>query len=405
MDRARRSVERALQLKPRLLRARAAQGFVLMASDPPDPAGAERALREVLAQDPNMSDALLWLRNILQMQGRNDEARPILERAALIDPLHPSIAANLAGHLLEEGQTGQAQRIFDRLLAQPTPGPLALSAAAGFYGSIGQMGKMAARSREAALREPSFRYLFYLLQACASLGDWELADAVNDRLLRLPPAGPGRIYRRTFLPALKDQTDVALQRVREAFDELGLTIADLDPFAKAIAGGHFARGGDYAAAIEALEPIVDVDSPYNGPIPDLFSPPAHSLAWSYLHTGADARAARLLAAASRECSTARAEGQVPGSGRLQLCAEVELLRGNIEPALDGLEQAIQAGWRDYYVQEHDPYWASVASHPRYRALIAKVKADVDRQRAEVQRAETNEIFLAKLDAAIVAAAR
>ena len=75
MDRARRSVERALQLKPRLLRAGAAEGFVLMASDPPDSAGAERALREVLAQDPNMSDALLWLRNILQMQGRDDEAR------------------------------------------------------------------------------------------------------------------------------------------------------------------------------------------------------------------------------------------------------------------------------------------------------------------------------------------
>ena len=40
MDRARGSGERALQLKPGLLRARAAQGFVLMASDPPDSAGA-----------------------------------------------------------------------------------------------------------------------------------------------------------------------------------------------------------------------------------------------------------------------------------------------------------------------------------------------------------------------------
>ena len=100
-----------------------------------------------------------------------------------------------------------------------------------------------------------------------------------------------------------------------------------------------------------------------------------------------------------------AEGQVPGSGHLQLCADVELLRGNIEPALDGLEQAIQAGWREYYLQEHDPYWASIANHPRYRTLMAKVKADVDRQRAEVQRAETNEVFLAKLDATIAAAAR
>ena len=44
---------------------------------------------------------------------------------------------------------------------------------------------MTIRSREAALREPSFRYLFFLLLACAELGDWELSDAVNDRLLRV----------------------------------------------------------------------------------------------------------------------------------------------------------------------------------------------------------------------------
>jgi hypothetical protein len=113
----------------------------------------------------------------------------------------------------------------------------------------------------------------------------------------------------------------------------------------------------------------------------------------------------LLAAASRECSTARAERQVPGSASLQRCAEAELLRGNIETALDGLEQAIEAGWRGYYVQERDPYWTSVANHTRYRALMARVKADVDRQRAAVQRAETNEVFLAKLDAAIASAVR
>ena len=84
---------------------------------------------------------------------------------------------------------------------------------------------------------------------------------------------------------------------------------------------------------------------------------------------------------------------------------MELLRGDIEQALDGLEQAIQAGWRAYYLQEHDPYWASVANDPRYRALMAKVKADVDRQRDEVQRLNPTEEFLAQLDAALTATAR
>ena len=86
MDRARASVQRALQLKPRLLRARAAEGFLLMNGDPRDPAGAERVLREVLDQDPNMSDALNWLQGAVQEQGRDDEARAILERAAAHRP-------------------------------------------------------------------------------------------------------------------------------------------------------------------------------------------------------------------------------------------------------------------------------------------------------------------------------
>ena len=117
-DRARLSIERALQLKPRLLRAQAAQGLWLMSSKPKDLAGAERVLREVLARDPNMSDALLWLSNTLHEQRRDDEARVILERAALIDPLHPSINANLAEYLAAEGQAERAERIFERLLSR-----------------------------------------------------------------------------------------------------------------------------------------------------------------------------------------------------------------------------------------------------------------------------------------------
>ena len=127
-----------------------------------------------------------------------------------------------------------------------------------------------------------------------------------------------------------------------------------------------------------------MDSPYRRAHTDLFSPPAHALAWSYLHTGADAKAAHLLAG----CVTGMHAPRGPkarGLKRLQLCAEVELLRGNIDRALDGLEQAIQAGWREhYYGQEGTRTGLRLRDHPRYRALMAKVKADVDRQRAEVR---------------------
>jgi tetratricopeptide (TPR) repeat protein len=385
------------------LRAQAAQGFLLMQGDPPDPATAERVLREVLAQDPNMSDALNWLQNTLHLQGRDDEARPILERAALIDPLHPSIAANLAARLIEEGRRDEAKRIFQRVLEQPAPGPMVYQAANDFYRSTGDLVELVAAQKLQAMRQLSFSSLFFLLQACAALGDWQMADAVNDRMLRVPPEGPGRIYRRMILPGLKGQTDATLQRIREAYAERGLSLADLNPFDRVVAGTHFARGGDYAAAIVALEPVVDIDSPYSSEVPNSsYSPAAHWLAWSYLRTDAGAKAPELLAAASRECSRELAEGRLRDSWNLHRCAEVELLRGDVEGALSGLTQAIEAGWREYYVKGRDPFWASVANNPRYRALMANVKADVDRQRAEVQRADAGEDFFAKLDAAIAA---
>jgi hypothetical protein len=67
---------------------------------------------------------------------------------------------------------------------------------------------------------------------------------------------------------------------------------------------------------------------------------------------------------------------------------------------DVLERAIKAGWRDYYVRRNDPYWAALENEPRYRALMATVKADIDRQRAEVERIDATDDFKAKLDAAM-----
>jgi hypothetical protein len=96
---------------------------------------------------------------------------------------------------------------------------------------------------------------------------------------------------------------------------------------------HLARGGDYAAAIEGLEPVVDVELPGRTVIPGSIIHGAHALAFSYMHTGADAKANRLLETEARECSGLRADGRLRDSFDLHRCAETELLRGNVEAAL------------------------------------------------------------------------
>ncbi|MEJ2516170.1 MAG: hypothetical protein P8102_13260, partial [Gammaproteobacteria bacterium] len=55
------------------------------------------------------------------------------------------------------------------------------------------------------------------------------------------------------------------------------------------------------------------------------------------------------------------------------------------------------GWLEYYVTNSDPRWDSLADNPAYQALMAEVKADVDRQRAEIERIEVEEDFAALLE--------
>jgi len=60
------------------------------------------------------------------------------------------------------------------------------------------------------------------------------------------------------------------------------------------------------------------------------------------------------------------------------------LQGDKELALERLKLAIDTGWRGYYTDSHDPRLSSIADDPRFKTMVAEVKAGVDRQRAEVE---------------------
>ena len=61
------------------------------------------------------------------------------------------------------------------------------------------------------------------------------------------------------------------------------------------------------------------------------------------------------------------------------------------------QECWQAGWREYYRDCHDPLWAALTDNDRYIEMMAGVKADVDRQRAEIQRTDAVESFPALHD--------
>jgi TolB-like protein len=400
LDRARESIDRALELKPRLLRAKAAQGFWLLKQTPRDPVGAERVLREVLAQDPNMSDALNWLQGLLHEQGRVDEAHAILDRAALIDPLHPSIVANLATRLYEAGEVDRAKRLLERQLEQPRPGFPVYRALSGLYQASGRLVELNAIAKREALSAGTWPEAPLVL-SYALLGDYASAEAWSTRGLRKFPDLPGPRVMAIGMQTAQGRYEKVGRQMRALF---GDPPAGVPGDLQVISGALLARAGEYAAAVALLEPLVDPGSPAEAYADEFWFNGLHALAWAYRHTGAADKAARLLESAARQCDDDRAAGRLRGGQALHRCAETDLLLGHTDRALAGFERAVAAGWRDYYHRQNDPYWAAVQNRPVYRALIEKVKADIDRQRAEVARSDAREDFAAKLDAAIASRA-
>jgi TolB-like protein/predicted Zn-dependent protease len=399
LEESRAAIDRALKLQPKLLRAQAAQGFLMMGAVPSDPVAAEAILRDVLAQDPNMSDALNWLGNALVAQGRRDEALAVWERAVRIDPLHPAIAGNLANELVSRGQEREALQILENQLRQPNPSESTFWSLGLLHRQAGRLVELNALGKEMSLRGNLHHY--FTAWSYGFLGDGRAAQYWLDRSIRDFPKLGWNPYLPADVPSWQGRHREALQRFREALTANEINIS-AEPGYGPWYAGLLARAGEYPAAIGLLEPLVDPTHHYSGNKFDPQFDPVHALAWSYLRTGATAKAKALLSSDWQECLSKAVGAEERNSGILHYCAETALLIGESDAALDWLERAVAAGWRDYYLRQNDPYWASLEDHPRFRAQMEIVRKDIERQRAEVARIDAAEDFVAKLDAAMAA---
>jgi hypothetical protein len=57
------------------------------------------------------------------------------------------------------------------------------------------------------------------------------------------------------------------------------------------------------------------------------------------------------------------------------------IRGDTDAALDWLERAYEAGWRDPRTTQLIPMWATLQREPRFAQLVARMEADVAAMRA------------------------
>jgi serine/threonine protein kinase/tetratricopeptide (TPR) repeat protein len=408
LERAERDIDKALSLKPELARAHAARALLLGTRNE-SPEERERILRRALALDPNMVDARNWLSGALSEQGRDSEADQELERAARLDPLAPAVNANIADREAARGDIEAAERRLRRLVELPQPPWLAYAVLWWLYTETGQLAAALDVGRQALLSAlamgGSMDVSLGLIAGYVNLGLWDKAEYWQRRWERESPHYPALLFPAAVtdsgsLPR-QGRFEEAVALINATLEEHELEIAGLPMAFKLNFGTLQALSGSYEDAIRTLEPLTDSGKPLRllgGAAYELNA--LQALAWAYREAGNPKAAATILDNLESGFLQEQAAGRLHSSHMRYRFALNALLAGSFDLALERLQRATEAGWRDYYMAHNDPRWRTVAGDARYLALMAAVKADVDAQRAEVERQDAEYDFAARLDSAV-----
>jgi TolB-like protein len=404
-DQAQRDIDAALALKPDLAAAHAAQALLLMNREPHAIQEQEALLRRSLAIDPNQADTLNWLSLVLERQGQHAEAAEVLDRAARIDPLSPTINSNLAWREKRSGRFDAAERRLLRLLETPQPLIPVIIRLIDLNSSTGRLERNVAVGKRTMLslipHTGRAGGHFGLVQAYGELGMREHAEYWSAHYEREHPAiFQGRTFNILILALFSGQLDYeeALERFDESLKAAGMTLDGVPENALQLYGVLQSLAGDHSAAIELLAPLVDLEAPLPEAVTRSFV--SQALAWSHQQVGERDKAVRLLEQLERDFVDLEERGQLHMGNDRAVHALNAVLLGDLPRALDLLEQAEQAGWRRYYATLRDPRWDALREEPRFQAILARVKADIDAQRARVEALEAEDDFEARLDAAI-----
>jgi TolB-like protein/Tfp pilus assembly protein PilF len=395
---ANEAIDTALRLEPDIPRALAIRALSLQQQNDPDWAVSEIVLRKVLAKEPNMVDALNWLAVALASQGKLVEAETTTKKAARLDPLHGAVAVNVARAAARRGDFDTAERSLLRLLETPQPAYATFTALRDFYRQTGRLVDLNAIGKRQVLTVRAHYYTLFL--SYAILGLWDQAAYWSERNMIDVPDSFWTPFFPAYLPYFQGRYRTSLDEYDKALAEQGKTLAEMPQFFVLIYGDAQALAGDFEGAVRTLEPVIGPPRPVNfGEFQEFEREALHSLAWSYAQVGLPEKGRLLLETLERQIGEIQRLGLLHMSNPLFFYARNALFLGDHELALERFEKAVEAGWRDYYYQRHDPRWAPLADDPRYQALIAEVKANVDRQRAEVERIDAEEDFVANLDQA------
>ena len=176
----------------------------------------------------------------------------------------------------------------------------------------------------------------------------------------------------SYLDLRRGRPDAALDRIRRTVDNAPTNVEALLTRLEVAAIAGSADAGRFAEALLAESA--------DAPTQLIWHSVKLVHAYQLHKEGQKARASELMdqvLAASEEAIKGGADWLYP---RIQI-ATVHAIRGDVPTALDWLERAYQAGWKDPRIARMLPMWASLRREPRFEQLVARMEADVAAMRA------------------------
>jgi TolB-like protein/Flp pilus assembly protein TadD len=307
-----------------------------------DPSAIARGLdagNTAIVIDPQLAQGHLGLGQNLNEAGRRREALQALRKAAKLDPSFDAAILDLSVVEVNAGR-------FDEALTSSKRG-LQLS--------------------------PNLSYSYYHVGGPLLFLD---DDARTERFLtkaetRFPAAQRLQILL-AYLDVRRGRPEAALDRIRRAVDAAPDNIEGLIDRSEI---ATLTAAPDAARLTQAL--LADSGEA----VGELGSYSIKLLHAYHLHAaGQTDRAAALMNEilnANQKAIDAGAEWATP----FMQNAAIHAVRGESGAALDWLDRAYDAGWRDARTLAHDPLLGSISREPRFAKLVSRIEADVATMRA------------------------
>ena len=313
--------------------------FLVAYGDTPAGAKGIDAAHKALTIDPQLAEAHHALGLGLYQAGRLQESLAALQKATLLDPSFSFAHADFGNVLGTAGRFDEALQSAKRTL------PLMPNQSTAYY-HVGM-------------------HLVFL-------GDDSRAERFLAAAAMRFPAASRLQFLLSYLDLHRGRTDAALDRSRRAVDN---SPTNVEALLTRLEVAAIAGSADTKRFAEAL-----MEESADAPTQLIWHSVKLLYAYELHKEGQKARASELMdqvLAASEDAIKGGADWLYP---RIQI-ATVHAIRGDVPAALDWLERAYQAGWKDPRIARMLPMWVPLRGTPRFEQLVARMEADLAAMRA------------------------